>query len=624
LLALRARVPLLALRACVPLLALRACVGAAGWRLMGSMWYSRLFWRLFLSFAVFGLALIGFPGAVLLQQARQRDADHWEGAARARALLLRDAVRGQSAEQARQLQQRLRDGRGAAGARVTFLDRDGRPLADDADDDLADRPELRAARETGFGSARRRLANAPDEWCVAVPTDDSAGPVAYVHLALAGPVFGDGLAGSSRLLWTALLVAGLASLFLALRLAGHIAGPVRELTRAAESLVAGGHGRKVYVAGRDEIARLARTFNTMSEHLAEQVAQLDEDRQQLRTILSGMVEGVVALDAQERILFANGRAAELLEFDAQAVVGRKFWEVVRQRPLQEVLRKAWAGSGTARQELNWNGSPARCLAVHVACLPGPQWGRTRGAVLVLHDTTDLRRLERHRQEFVANVSHELKTPLSVIKVCTETLLGGALDDVENRGSFLERIDRQTDRLQALILDLLSLARIEAGTEAFDFEAVAVGPVVAACLDRHRDRAETRHQVLEAVPPPPGEDPTVWADQEAVGQILDNLVDNALKYSPPGSRVWVRWRVDGHHVRLEVEDNGTGIPEHDLPRIFERFYRVDKARSRELGGTGLGLSIVKHLVQAMRGSVRAASRLGHGTTFTVRLPRRPVS
>jgi two-component system phosphate regulon sensor histidine kinase PhoR len=589
------------------------------------MWHSRLFWRLFFSFAVFGLALLGFPGWVLLQQAQQHDADQWEGAARARALLLRDAVRGQSAEQALALQQRLRAGQGEAGARVTLLGKDGRPLAT-ADDDPAGSPEVRAARDTGFGSSRRPAGppDAPEAWCVAVRTDDPAGAVGTVHFALPRPAFAQQPGGAGRLFLTALFVAMLASFSLALWLARHVADPVRELTRAAESLVAGGHGRKVYVAGRDEVARLARTFNRMSEHVADQVAQLDEDRQQLRTILTGMVEGVVALDAQERILFANGRAAELLEFDAQAAVGRKFWEVVRQRPLQEVLRKAWNGSAPARQELSWNGAPARNLAVHVACLPGPQWGRTRGAVLVLHDTTELRRLERHRQEFVANVSHELKTPLSVIKVCTETLLNGGVDDVEHRGNFLERIDRQTDRLQALILDLLSLARIESGTEAFDFEAVPLGPVVAACLDRHRDRAGARGQRLEAVPPPGGDDVRAWADEEAVGQILDNLIDNALKYSPPGSRVWVRWRAEADNVRLEVEDNGTGIPAHDLPRIFERFYRVDKARSRELGGTGLGLSIVKHLTQAMHGSVGAASRVGHGTTFTVRLPRRPVS
>jgi two-component system, OmpR family, phosphate regulon sensor histidine kinase PhoR len=310
----------------------------------------------------------------------------------------------------------------------------------------------------------------------------------------------------------------------------------------------------------------------------------------------------------------------------QAAAGRRLWEVVRQRALQDVVRRALAEPKPCQQELSWNGPGVKSLTVHAARLPGSP---PRGAVLVLHDTTELRRLERLRQDFVANVSHELKTPLSVIKACVETLLDGAADDPEHRGPFLQRIAEQGDRLHALILDLLSLARIESGAEAFEQQAVPLGPAVAACLERHRARAGAKNQRLEAVPAPAAagpaaEDAAAWADEEAVGQILDNLVDNALKYTPPGGRIQVRWRADDRHVRLEVEDTGIGIPESDLPRIFERFYRVDKARSREMGGTGLGLSIVKHLVQAMGGSVWATSRVGQGTTFTVRLPGAPLA
>ena len=357
-------------------------------------------------------------------------------------------------------------------------------------------------------------------------------------------------------------------------------------------------------------------FNRMSEHLDARIARLEEDRQQLRTILSGMVEGVVALDAEQRILFANERATQLLGLPWQTPVGRRLWEVVRQRPLLDVVQRALDSSEPQREELNWNGSNVRSLTVHAARLPGLP---PRGAVLVLHDTTELRRLERLRQEFVANVSHELKTPLSVIKVCVETLLDGAIEDPQHRGQFLEQLDFQSNRLHALILDLLSLARIESGEELFDFQPVPVSDVVEECVERHRPRAEAKGQVLEIVPPDGEEALVVWADEEAVEQILDNLLDNAVKYTPEGGRVSVRWRREGEQVCLEVADTGIGIPAADLPRIFERFYRVDKARSREMGGTGLGLSIVKHLVQAMHGSVRAASRLGQGTTFTVCLP-----
>jgi two-component system phosphate regulon sensor histidine kinase PhoR len=419
-----------------------------------------------------------------------------------------------------------------------------------------------------------------------------------------------------------------------------ITRPVGELTRAAERIAAGQHGQQVFAAGTDEVADLARAFNHMSERLAATFAQLEEDRQQLRTILSAMVEGVVALDTDQRILFANDRAAHLLDFRGANAVGRKLWEVVRHRPLQEVVRKALAGPEPLKEEVSLNGPGQRSLTVHAARLPG---AAPRGAVLVLHDTSELRRLERLRQDFVANVSHELKTPLTTIKACVETLLEGAIDDVEHRTPFLEQVADQSERLHALILDLLSLGRIESGSEAYEFEVVPLAPLVAACLERHHARAEAKSQRLEAVTRDgrlllalgargeaeaarwyPESDPVAaWADEDALSQVLDNLVDNAVKYTPPRGTIRVRWWAEDTQVCLEVEDTGIGIPQQDLPRIFERFYRVDKARSRQLGGTGLGLSIVKHLVQAMQGSVTADSRLGRGTTFTVRLPRGPA-
>jgi two-component system phosphate regulon sensor histidine kinase PhoR len=446
----------------------------------------------------------------------------------------------------------------------------------------------------------------------------------------------DAITEITRLIWTAVAITGALSLSVAFWLARRISQPMQELTDATERIAAGGYGHKVYASGMDEVGTLANTFNHMSERLAAQFAQLEEDRQQLRTILSGMVEGVVALDAEQRILFANERAAELLEFQPNTAVGRKLWEVVRQSALQEIVQQALNEPGAHRQELNWNGPTVRSLTVHAAWLPAaggrhnghaegePRPTPARGAVLVLHDTTELRRLERLRQEFVANVSHELKTPLTNIKAYVETLLEGAVEDPQHRVPFLEKVAEQSERLHALILDLLSLARIESGNEMYDFQDVPLGPAVASCLERYRGRAEARGQTLVAVPPEPGDTVDAWADEEAVNQILENLVDNALKYTPPGGRITVRWGVAPEaQVFLEVEDTGIGIPEADLPRIFERFYRVDKARSREMGGTGLGLSIVKHLVSALHGTIRATSRLGQGSTFKVFLPAAPA-
>lgn len=362
--------------------------------------------------------------------------------------------------------------------------------------------------------------------------------------------------------------------------------------------------------------RASRVFSLRGERRDARLAQLEEDRQQLRTILSGMVEGVVALDAEQRILYANERAMNLLGLPRQAPVGRYLWEVVRNRPFLNVVARALEKAEPQREELAWTGLAVRSLTVHAARLPGLA---PRGAVIVLHDTSELRRLERLRQEFVANVSHELKTPLSVIKVCVETLLDDAAIEEPQRRHFLEQIFAQGERLDALIHDLLSLARIESGEQLFEFQSVRAAEVVQTCIERHRPRALAKQQQLELAPPDDAAALAVWADEEAIEHILDNLLDNAVKYTPSGGHIRVGWHRRGEQVCLEVSDTGIGIPEADLPRIFERFYRVDKARSREMGGTGLGLSIVKHLTQAMHGSVAAVSELGQGTTFTVCLP-----
>lgn len=388
---------------------------------------------------------------------------------------------------------------------------------------------------------------------------------------------------------------------------------VADIEAGLRRLAEGDFGHKVY--GGSFTSDLTLVFNAASEELAARIAALEDDRRQLRAVLSGMVEGVVCVDGSRRILYVNARAAQLLDFDATRAAGKRIWELVRDRRIQEVVAAALAADAPQRAEVEWKGPPPRSLALTAARLAGPS---PAGAVVVLHDTTELRRLERVRQDFVANVSHELKTPLAVIKACTETLLDGAADDPDHRGEFLQQIDAQADRLHALILDLLSLARIESGGAQLTFESVDLGLEAADCLARQRARADAKGQRLDGIGP---DGVAAWADAEAIGTVLDNLVDNAIKYTPAGGRVTVRWSVVGDDAVLDVEDTGVGIPERDQPHVFERFYRVDKARSRELGGTGLGLAIVKHLAESMRGSVAVRSQMGKGTTVSVRLPLR---
>jgi two-component system phosphate regulon sensor histidine kinase PhoR len=386
-----------------------------------------------------------------------------------------------------------------------------------------------------------------------------------------------------------------------------------ELGAAVRRLGSGEFDLRMYAGGSPAMTALGRAVNTAGDELAHRFSHLETERRQLRAILGGMIEGVVLLDSAQRILFVNERATQLLDLSGP-VVGKKVWETIRHRRLQHLVTTAFRADAPVREELEWHGPVPRELAAYATRLPGKP---PPGAVLVLHDVTELHRLERLRRDFVANVSHELKTPLTVIKVNVETLLAGAADDPEARAPFLDQIQVQAERLHALILDLLSLARIESGAAALDFESVALEPLIAAELERHRSRAKAHHQVVEILPP---ERPAaVWADREALVTILDNLVDNALKYTPDGGRISVRWSAaDGFGI-LEVEDTGVGIPEDDQPRVFERFYRVDKARARELGGTGLGLSIVKHLVETMGGTIGVESTPGRGSTFWFTLP-----
>lgn len=579
-----------------------------------------MFWRLFVTLTGLLLGSIALLGAVLSAHVERHLLEQIESSLHTKAILVRELVQELPATNSAALQERMLGLHREIATRITLIAADGRVLADSQEDPVAmdnhgRRPEVESARQQGFATLTRFSTTVGEPMMYAalrVERDSSA--VAFVRVALPLDRVEEKLAWLHRVVCTTALVAALGAMALASWLARRIAQPLQELTVGAQRVADGDYGRKVYVASRDEFGTLASTFNHMSERLKDQIAQLQADHQQLRTILSGMVEGVVALDWEQRILFANDRAAQLLEFHLPTSVGRKLWEVVRHRPLQEIVNQALANPAPRWEELNVNGKAIKNLAVHVAQLTGLP---ARGAIIVLQDTSELRRLERVRQEFVANVSHELKTPLSVIKACVETLLDGAVDDPEHRGSFLQQIGDQSERLHRLILDLLSLARIEGGTEVFEFESVNVAVLVGSCLERYKARAEAKNQRLEAL----GDDAdlSAWADEEAVGQILDNLVDNALKYTSAGGQIRIRWQRDDGQVRLEVEDTGLGIPDKDLPRIFERFYRVDKARSREMGGTGLGLSIVKHLVQAMDGSVRVTSRIGQGTKFAVELP-----
>jgi two-component system phosphate regulon sensor histidine kinase PhoR len=588
------------------------------------MWSSRLFWKLFLAYAGLILAPTALLAALVSAQQRDQVVAHLRDRLRAEAVVLRSRVVADLAAGKHDgLQDLMVSLARETGTRLTIMAADGpRTVLADSEQDPAqmephgDRPEVVEASEKGVGVRDHvsRTLGIPMMY-VAMRVDGPAGnPVGFVRVALPMETVEAQVAARQELVWGISLVVGLATLAVTYLVVGRITRPVQSLIVAADAIAEGEYGQTVHVPNRDELGSLGAAFNRMSAELASRVSQIRGDQELLATVLGGMIEGVVAVDADERVQFANHAARDLLGLGAANLAGRPIWELVRHGAMHEAVRQAFASERPCRLEVELAASTRRVVALHASRLPGDP---SPGVVLVLHEITELRRLETLRRDFVANVSHELKTPLSSIRAYAETLLSGALDDPEHRTNFVRQIEDQSARLQSLILDLLSLARIESGQQSFEIVPRLMAEVVQACLARHQPAAAAKGVALEL--DSSDDSMRVLADDEGLREILDNLVDNAVKYTPEGGRVTIRWRRDGSTGRIEVEDTGIGIAPHDQARIFERFYRVDKARSRELGGTGLGLSIVKHLVQAFDGAVSVASEVDRGSVFSVRLP-----
>jgi two-component system, OmpR family, phosphate regulon sensor histidine kinase PhoR len=526
----------------------------------------------------------------------------------------------------------------ATDSRVTVIAADGRVLGDSgvASEDVprlenhAGRPEVRAALAGRLGRDVRTSATVDKPLLyVALPLQEGGRVVGALRLALPLSVVTASYGDVHRVLLAGALVALGVALGIGIFVAGRVTRPVVEMQAIAQELSEGNFAARASARSVDEIGTLGRALNLLATRLRDQIQALEQERAKATAILDGMVEGVIAVDGHDSVLLMNERARSLLGLGAAGGVGRPFLEAIRNADLHQIFRETRAGRAgppaparvaVTEREVTLPTPVARIVQVNA--VPLRLGGDEVGVVIVLHDVTTLRRLERVRTEFVANVSHELRTPLTAIRGYLETLLGGALDEPENARNFLEIVVRHSERLGRLLDDLTDLSNIELGRIRLRLTATRLSEVVASVFGIIRPRAEAGGVGLTDVIP--AELPPVIADHDRLVQILINLVDNAVKYTPDGGRVTVeaRDRGDGR-VEVAVHDTGVGIPPQDLPRVTERFYRVDKARSRELGGTGLGLAIVKHLVIAHGGELRIESEPGLGTTVRLTLPVRRV-
>lgn len=508
--------------------------------------------------------------------------------------------------------------------RVTLVDSRGKVLGDselngDALGQLenhAARPEIREALGSGGGSSTRRSATLAEDMLYVARRVDPADPARGV-VRVAVPL--TEVSRAQREIRIPLLTAALLSLLVAWALgrlvARRLAGRLEAMSKTASEIAGGNTAARALPTGRDEIATLGRSFNRMADQLDERLSLLSRERNQLVGLLDTMVEGVLLTDGSGRILLAN-RAFERIFAATPPLRGLRPLEAARVPALQEAVEAALSGDGPATREIVLPGPEEKVLGASLVSIR--ENSTTVGAVVVFHDMTELKKLEKVRREFVANVSHELRTPLTAIRGYAETLRDGALLDSGRVREFADVIHRHARRLQALIEDLLDLSSIEQGQSRMDVAATSLHEVVSQVEAMIRPLVAEKKQSLHVSVP--SSLPRLRADRDRLVQVLINLLDNAVKFTPEEGTIMLQANAGQGRVIINVRDTGIGIPPEDLPRIFERFYRVDRSRDRREGGTGLGLAIAKHLTQAMGGSIDVQSSQGRGTNFQLTFPR----
>jgi len=507
-------------------------------------------------------------------------------------------------------------------ARITIVDPKGVALADSDHDpetmeNHANRPEIMAAYRNGVGSSTRRSATLNHDLCYLALRMTYHDEPGYI-LRLAVPLEDvDSSIGAVRwrILWAS-VYAALVALIFAYFFSRSFTQRIARLRAFAEGLVGAHFSQAPLPSADDELGALGRSLGTAATQLRDLVDRLSVESAQREAILSSMVEGVLAVDSGLRITFANQSFARAVGAPDPIPAKTPLVELVRTPELREVLTRVLTAGESVKRRMQLPAAE-RVFEVQAAPLTS---GAARGAIAILHDITDLERLERIRRDFVANVSHELRTPLTAIRGYAETLLEGALEDQENNRRFLEIIKAHAIRLNNISSDLLTLSELEAGKARPEPEAVSVRGAVESAMRTLEAEARVRGVSLACGRM---EDAQVLGDRLQMEQALVNLLDNAVKFNRPSGEVLMEvTRTGDGRAKITLTDTGIGIPHDDLPRIFERFYRVDKARSREVGGTGLGLSIVKHIIERMNGTVSVESQLGKGSTFTLLLPAVP--
>jgi len=508
--------------------------------------------------------------------------------------------------------------------RVTLMKEDGTVLADSDHnprdmDNHGHREEFIGAIEDGIGKSTRSSDTLHQNMLyVAIPVTNTASNETYVlRLAISLEEVDQSISSLTVVLVVGLLILFVIAALISYRIALGLIRPLEEITQVAKRIKNMDYRARVEVQKTDEIGELGHAINAMADSLQIQMTRIRQNENHLQSVLSNMINGVVMMDSSGSILIMNERAEQVLGISAVKLIGRHYREMKQQFELSQLIIEGFDTKEHIHEEITFYYPEERLLELNIVPIYQGNSSDFGGILLVLQDVSAIRRLERMRSEFVANVSHELKTPIAAVKGFAETLLGGAVKDEETTKAFLEIIYDESERLNRLIGDILELSKIESRRvplilSPVDIKQFMTHTIALLDVSASRKQIEVNLSSLEEL--------YMEGDEDRLRQIFVNLLSNAISYTPEGGEIFVSISVtEQEMVRITIADTGIGIPEKDLPRIFERFYRVDKARSRGSGGTGLGLSIVKHLVELHKGTITVQSTVGKGTTFILELP-----
>jgi two-component system phosphate regulon sensor histidine kinase PhoR len=576
----------------------------------------KLFYKIFGTYLVIAGLAIGIVGILAGNQIRAKLEAQVENELMANARIV-------DLYPMKEIQSRAEEIARIARARVTILDREGMIVAETDRDAAAlgshlERPEIQEARVRGRGTATRYSQTLREEMMyVALPIPKGQEVAGYIRLARPLVEVRKSVEEFTAILLKSFVIVLITSVIMAFLFSKRLTSPIRDMEHFTERLRRGEAPGTLMIRSSDEIGQLAENINYMVDELQKRIADLQEEKAKVEAAFSSALDGILILDHQGRIETVNRGMWTMIGERYRDIVGKTPLEAFRNLGLQKALDQYRSSGTLVSQVIELGEDQPVMLDVSITPVRGVDAAEGK-TMLVFHDLTRLKKLERMRVDFVANVTHEIKTPLTAILGYVETLQEGAIEDRETAKKFLSTIARHAERLNRLVEDLLTISNTELGEIHFSFESVALSGIAQSILHMIQQKAEEKKiRIVSAIPE---NLPLIRADRDRLSQVLINVLDNAVKFTPEGGSVNLSAAPGaGSEVVVKIADTGIGIPRDELPRLGERFYRVDKTRSRELGGTGLGLSIVKHLMAAHKGRIEIESQLGRGTIVSLHFP-----